>query len=322
MTSPTTNHTTITSDNPADYPFKSAAELVNELLDTLTLTSSAADVFVGQSRDYVGARIFGGQVLAQALLAASHTLPMDKPCHSMHGYFLRGGDVTRPVSYQVRRLRDGRSLSAREVVAVQYKDDGSESVIFSMNASFALAEDGLDYHGVMPSYPDPDYLPNEQQLKTKTLPNIPPALRSRFMRQRHVEIRPVAPRDLINPAPMRPKQAIWLRVNELHERPIATQQALLAFASDFYLVGTAMMPHGVSFMTRGLQAASIDHSIHFHRPFDMNDWLLYDMWSDTSSRSKGLNHGQFWQAGKLVATVQQEGLMRLHQDPNKSTTDS
>jgi len=110
---------------------------------------------------------------------------------------------------------------------------------------------------------------------------------------------------------MKPKQANWLRIRELGNQPVAIQQALLAFSSDFYLVGTGLMSHGVSFMTSGLQAASIDHSMHFHREFDLNDWLLYDMWSDTTSNAKGLNHGQFWQDGKLVATVQQEGLMRL-----------
>ena len=113
---------------------------------------------------------------------------------------------------------------------------------------------------------------------------------------------------------MRPRQANWLRINGLKEQPVAIHQALLAFASDFYLVGTALMPHGLSFMTKGLQVASIDHSMHFHRPFDVSDWLLYDMWSDTTSHAKGLNHGQFWQDGRLVATTQQEGLMRLVDD--------
>lgn len=291
------------------------AQLVEQLLNTINLVEVAEDTFEGQSRDYVGQRIFGGQVLAQAIMAAAKTLVHDKPCHSLHGYFLRGGNIEKPVRYQVRRLRDGRSLSAREVIATQYQQDKEgnwiEQVIFSMIASFSPMEQGLDYQEDMPIYPPPEDLQTEQQLKDQWVEKIPNALKARFMRQRHIEIRPVKPRDPIHPEPMKPKQANWLRIRELGSQPVAIQQALLAFSSDFYLVGTGLMSHGISFMTQGLQAASIDHSMHFHRPFDMNDWLLYDMWSDTTSNAKGLNHGQFWQNGKLVATVQQEGLMRL-----------
>lgn len=295
---------------PVDYQ-----ALVAQLLDTLQLKKTAPDVFEGQSYDYVGKRIFGGQVLAQALMAASHTLDTVKPCHSFHSYFLRGGNINQPVIYQVRRLRDGRSLSAREITAVQYKEgiNGElvEQRIFCMMASFSPMEGGLDYQEEMPAYPPPEDLLAEQELKEQFVGNIPEALKARFMRQRHIEIKPVKPRDPINPQQIPPKQANWVCIKELGKQSIAVQQALLAFSSDFYLIGTGLMPHGISFMTKGLQAASIDHSMHFHRPFDMNDWLLYDMWSDTSANSKGLNHGQFWQDGKLVATVQQEGLMRL-----------
>ncbi|MGP4714028.1 MULTISPECIES: acyl-CoA thioesterase [unclassified Psychrobacter] len=291
------------------------AKLIDELLETVALTEVSPDVFEGKSHDYVGSRIFGGQVLAQAIMAAAHTLGEDKPCHSLHGYFLRGGDINQSVIYQVRRLRDGRSLSAREVTAIQYKEVKGrapvEQVIFSMIASFSPMEGGLEYQEDMPVYPPPEDLLSEQDLKEEYVGKVPEALKARFMRRRHVEIKQVKPRDPINPEPSKPKQANWLRIRELGNQPIAIQQALLAFSSDFYLVGTGLMSHGVSFMTKGLQAASIDHSMHFHRPFDLNNWLLYDMWSDTTSNAKGLNHGQFWQDGSLVATVQQEGLMRL-----------
>ena len=291
------------------------SQLIDELLATIALIEVTPDVFEGKSHDYVGSRIFGGQVLAQAIMAAAHTLDQDKPCHSLHGDFLRGGDINQPVIYQVRRLRDGRSLSAREVTAIQYKEVRGkapiEQVIFSMIASFSPMEDGLAYQEDMPVYPPPEDLLTEQDLKEEYVGKVPDALKARFMRRRHVEIKPVKPRNPINPEPMKPKQANWLRIRELGNQPVAIQQALLAFSSDFYLVGTGLMSHGVSFMTSGLQAASIDHSMHFHREFDLNDWLLYDMWSDTTSNAKGLNHGQFWQDGKLVATVQQEGLMRL-----------
>lgn len=300
------------------------ATLIDQLIRTVTLNETAPDVFEGQSYDYVGARIFGGQVLAQAVMAAAHTLETDKPCHSLHGYFLRGGDIRQPVIYQVRRLRDGRSLSAREVTATQYKTDKDgeqvEQVIFSMIASFSPMEEGLDYQERMPVYPPPEDLLSEQELKQGYVEGVPESLKSRFMRRRHVEIKPVQPRDPINPEPMKPKQANWVRIRKLGAQPIAIQQALLAFSSDFYLVGTGLMSHGISFMTNGLQAASIDHSMHFHRAFDLNEWLLYDMWSDTTSNAKGLNHGQFWQDGKLVATVQQEGLMRLRMPQPSLTT--
>ncbi|WP_296210179.1 acyl-CoA thioesterase II [Psychrobacter sp. UBA3480] len=290
-------------------------QLIDELLATIALIEVTPDVFEGKSHDYVGSRIFGGQVLAQAIMAAAHTLDKDKPCHSLHGYFLRGGDINQPVIYQVRRLRDGRSLSAREVTAIQYKEVRGkppvEQVIFSMIASFSPMEDGLEYQEDMPVYPPPEDLLTEQDLKEENVGKVPEALKARFMRRRHVEIKPVKPRNPISPEPMKPKQANWLRIRELGNQPVAVQQALLAFSSDFYLVGTGLMSHGVSFMTSGLQAASIDHSMHFHRDFDLNKWMLYDMWSDTTSNAKGLNHGQFWQDGKLVATVQQEGLMRL-----------
>ncbi len=291
------------------------AQLISELLATVTLIEVSPDVFEGKSHDYVGARIFGGQVLAQAIMAAAHTLDEDKPCHSLHGYFLRGGDIDQPVIYQVRRLRDGRSLSARQVTAIQYKQARGkppvEQVIFSMITSFSSLEEGLEYQEDMPAYPPPEDLATEQELKEDYVGKVPDALKSRFMRHRHVEIKPVKSRDPIHPEPMKPKQANWLRIPELGKQPIAIQQALLAFSSDYYLVGTGLMSHGISFMTSGLQAASIDHSMHFHRNFDLNEWLLYDMWSDTTSNAMGLNHGQFWQDGRLVATVQQEGLMRL-----------
>ncbi|UNU72544.1 acyl-CoA thioesterase II [Moraxella nasovis] len=294
----------------------SSENLTAQLLKTITLTKTDEDVFVGQSFDYVGPRIFGGQVLAQAIIAASQTLEVNKPCHSLHGYFLRGGDIRYPVTYQVRRLRDGRSLSAREVTAIQYiphahSGELVEQVIFSMLASFSPMEEGLDYQTTMPDYPTPDTLKTEQELKLDYLDQVPDALKSRFMRQRHVEIKPISPQNPIKPTPAQPRQANWLRIANLQDQPLAVHQALLAFSSDFYLVGTGLMSHGLSFMTKGLQMASIDHAMHFHRPFKLNDWLLYEMWSDTTSHAKGLNHGQFWQDGKLVATTQQEGLMRL-----------
>lgn len=290
-----------------------AQNLLDELLSALTLTKIAPDTFEAPSFDFVGARVFGGQVLSQALMAGALTLDVDKPCHSLHGYFLTGGDIRYPVVYQVRRLRDGRSLSARQIVAVQYVPDGDgvkEQVIFSMMASFSPMEGGLDYQGNMPAYPNPHLLKDEQALKSAYIAGVPDYLQARFLKERHIQIRPISPRHPLTPAPAMPRQANYLRVNPLCDQPFIVHQALLAFASDYYLVGTGLMSHGLSYASRGLQIASIDHSMHFHRPFDVSKWLLYEMWSDTTSHAKGLNHGQFWQDGNLVATTQ-EGLMRM-----------
>ena len=229
----------------------SDSELVAQLLETLTLVPYEEGVFIGQSHDYVGARIFGGQVLAQALMAASHTVDSARACHSLHGYFLRGGDIKKPVFYRVERLRDGHSLSARQVTATQMDNANQPKVIFTMLASFAPYEQGLEYQAPMPQYPAPDMLLTEQQLKDQVVGKIPDALKARFMRKRHIEIKPVEPRDPIHPQPITPKQANWLRIPKLGNQSIHIQQALMAFSSDFYLVGTGLMSHGVSFMTEG-----------------------------------------------------------------------
>lgn len=294
---------------------KSAEQLVDELLQTLTLTQVDDGVFVGRSDDYVGVRIFGGQVLAQALMAGANTLATAKPCHSLHGYFLRAGNIDYPVHYEVLCLRDGRSLSARQITAVQYIQ-GVRQVIFVMLASFAPMDKlGLDYQKTMPNYPSPDGLSDEQTLKQHYVDSLPTNLQARFLRQRPILIKPVAPCNPFDRVPCTPHQAVWLTIPKLDEQTAIIHQALLVFASDFHLAGTGLMGHGLTYLTQGLQVASIDHSIHFHRPFDMGQWLLYDMWSDSTSFDKGLNHGQFWQAGNLIATTQQEGLMRLRSKP-------
>lgn len=287
--------------------------LIVELLSALQLKETAPDVFEAPSFDFVGSRVFGGQVLAQAVLACAKTLPTDKPCHSFHGYFLRGGDIRYPIVYQVRRLRDGRSLSARQVVAVQYLPNGDgfkEQVIFSMIASFSPMEGGLDYQQSMPDYPSPETLKDEQDMKQQYLADIPKALHERYLKPRHILIRPIEPRHPMTPKPALPKQAVWLKI-DIDEQPIAIHQALLAFASDYHLAATALIPHGLTYGTPNLQLASIDHAMHFHREVDVREWLLYEMWSDTASHAKGLNHGRFWQNEQLVASTQQEGLIRV-----------
>lgn len=299
----------------ADFPQKTNRELVCDLLTTLTLMPINNDVFRGESMDYVGPRVFGGQVLGQALMSASMTISDGKPCHSLHAYFLLGGDIRYPVFYEVTRLRDGKNLSARQVRAYQ-EYEGKTHTIFVMMASFAHLEGGLDHHNPMPAYPHFETLSDEQSLKNQYFNEVPESLHKQFARRRHILVKPVHPQNPVKPTPTEPKQAIWCCVPELGMQSVAVQQALLAFMSDYYLVTTGLLPHGVNMITRGLQIASIDHSIHFHRPFDVEKWLLYDMKSDTTSHAKGLNFGQFWQDGKLVATTHQEGLMRLNRIPN------
>lgn len=291
---------------------KTPEQLLDELLAIVELEKLEEDLYRGISRDFVGKRVFGGQVLAQALMAASQSA--DRPCHSIHAYFLRGGDIRAPIVYQVKRLRDGRSILAREVDAIQHGH-----IIFSAIASFAAVEEGLDFQTDMPEAPAPDDLKNEAELLAAVEQFIPKSIRARVMRKRHVEIKPTVVRNPFSPQPEAPHQAVWLRVADAAKKvpkDIKVQQALMAFYSDFMLLGTSLMPHGLSFWsTSNLQAATIDHSIHFHRAFDVTDWVLHDMHCHTTSRTHSLNRGTLWQGGKLVASTQQEGLIRLRDDP-------
>ena len=231
--------------------------------------------FEGPSFDYVGPRVFGGQVLAQALLAGANTLTIDKPCHSLHGYFFYEVAIfvyQSSIKYAacvmdaVYQLEKSLRCNMCQPPTKNGNHTTNEQVIFSMIASFSPMEGGLDYQETMPDYPPPESLKTEQELKADYLHKIPEPLKARFMRQRHVEIRPVTPRDPVTPKPERPRQANWVRIADIGEQPVAIHQALLAFVSDYYLVSTGLMSHGLSLMTQGLQMASIDHSIHFHRP--------------------------------------------------------
>lgn len=289
----------------------SPAQTLLAMLD-LQKNPAATDEFIGSSYDFVGRRIFGGQVLAQALMASS--LTTDKPCHSLHAYFLVGGDIRYPVHYEVLRLRDGRSLSARQITAVQYIN-GARQVIFGMLSSHAPMQEAhyqnsLTYQKSMPSYPKPETLKTEQQLKQEQIHSIAPENQERFLREREVLIKPINPKDPVHPHPTIPRQAVWLCVPDIKDQPIAIHQALLAFSSDYYLIGTSLLSHGLTYQSPNMQMASIDHSLHFHRPFDISQWLLYDMKSDVTGYDRGLNLGQFWQDGALVASASQEGLIR------------
>ncbi len=290
----------------------SKLQLTKELLDVLTLEKIEEDFYRGQSRNFVGNRVFGGQVLGQALRAASLTTD-GRPAHSLHAYFLNAGDIAAPIVYHVDRLRDGRSFVSRQVRAVQYG-----KVIFTMLASFAPIEEGLNFQVDMPLVPEAESLKTEQELKAMIAPFMPEKMRATIMRERQVEIRPINPTNPFAPVPEVPKRAHWMRVpTRLPDDP-NLHQAIIAFSSDFSLMGTGLMPHGISFMTTSLQAASIDHSMYFHRPARADEWLLYDMDATVTANARGMNFGRMWQDGQLVISTNQEGLMRLR-EPSRSS---
>ena len=288
-------------------------DVLAELLDLLRLERIEQDLFRGQSQDLGWGNVFGGQVLGQALSAAEQTVPEDRVVHSMHGYFLRTGNAKKPIVYEVDRIRDGKSFTTRRVVAIQ---DGH--AIFSMSSSFQRVEPGFEHHATMPEAHGPEGLPSELELARKFAKHIPESMRSQATCDRPIEVRHVEPFDPLAPAVRPPTRMVWYRaVGELPERP-SVHQYLLAYASDFNLLGVAMQPHGVSWMIPGMQVASLDHAIWFHRPFRMDEWLLYVLDSPSASGARGLSRGQFFtQDGRLVASTAQEGLMRRHESAKR-----
>lgn len=284
-------------------------KLTQELVDLLTLEKIEEHIFRGKSMNLVGKRVFGGQVLGQALRAASYTT--DRPAHSLHAYFLFGGDINAPIIYEVEKLRDGKSFVSRQVRAMQHG-----RLIFTAMVSFAQPEEGLNYQIAEPEYPAVDALKNEAELKMKLVEFVPENVRASFMRDRHVEIRPVMPVNPFQPQPEAPFYAHYLRTHDqldMQVDEIALHQSIAAFYSDFTLMTTALRPHGLSYLTPSLQCASIDHAMYFHKPFRVDDWMLYDMEATISNSSRGLNFGRMWQNGELVCSTTQEGLIRLRE---------
>jgi len=281
---------------------------LDDLLRLLDLEPLEVNLFRGQSRDLGGKAVFGGQVIGQALVAASRTVEGRLP-HSLHAYFLRPGDMARPIVYEVDRVRDGKSFTARRVQAIQ----GGE-VLLSMICSFQVPEPGFEHQAPMPEVPAPESLRPQRELVKEWLaavPQVPPRIREAFERRTAVEFRPVEPRNPLVPMVDPPRQSFWVRSNgPLPDAPLL-HACVLAYASDFSLLSTALRPHGVSWLTPGLAVASIDHALWFHRPFRVDDWLLYAMDSPTAQGGRGLSRGQFFdRAGRLVVSVAQESLMR------------
>jgi acyl-CoA thioesterase-2 len=280
--------------------------LLGDLVDLLALERLDRDLFRGRSQDLGWGAIFGGQVLGQALSAATQTVAAERHVHSLHGYFLRAGDVARPILYQVERLRDGTSFSARRATAIQ-----EGQAIFSLEASFQVEETGFDHQDAMPEVPAPEALRSERDMALAVADRLPEPLRVRATAERPIEIRPVEVRDPLHPVPGAPRRHLWYRtIDALPDDP-SLHRYLLAYASDFSLLGTSMDPHGVSWLTPGMQVASLDHAMWFHRPFRVDEWLLYAIESPSASGARGLVRGRFFdRAGRLVATCAQEGLIR------------
>ncbi len=280
--------------------------VLKDLIDLLALERIDRDLFRGKSQDLGWGAIFGGQVFAQALSAATQTLGSARPVHSAHGYFLRAGELDRPIVYQVDRLRDGKSFSTRRVVALQEGE-----AIFSLAASFQIEEPGLEHQDAIPQVPPPDSLISEREYVLSLADKLPDVVRARATARSPIEIRPVEARNPLAPTVRAPSRRLWYRVIDRVPDDPALHRYLLAYASDFSFLGTALDPHGVSWLTGGMQVASLDHAMWFHRSFRVDDWLLYDVESPTASGARGLVRGRFFdRTGRLVASAVQEGLIR------------
>lgn len=280
---------------------------VEELLSLLQLDRIEDNFFRGESRDIGTRYVFGGQVLGQALSAAQQTVEGGRGAHSLHAYFLRAGDIAQPILYHVERTRDGGSFSMRRVTAIQHGQP-----IFIFTASFQIEEAGVEHQLPMPTVPRPDDLEPTVALPAAELARLPPKLQRWFGRSGPFEFRHVYPRDELNPPKRPPFQQVWFRLSQKIPENPALQRALLAYASDFHLIGTTMFPHGISFLQRNVQVASLDHAMWFHRPFSVDEWLLYSCDSPTAQGARGLARGMIYsEDGRLVASTAQEGLIRL-----------
>ncbi len=281
--------------------------VLQQLVELLDIKAIETNVFLGRSHDLGFGHLFGGQVLGQSLMAASRTVEADRICHSLQGYFLRAGNPLDSIYYEVDLIRSGRSFSTRRVVAKQ-----GGLAIFSMSASFQPIEAGLEHQSTMPAVPGPDGILSDLDLVRKNQDRLPPELREKFTAERAIEIRVIDPVDPWAPAKRPPFKHAWMRAKGKLPSDPQIHQAMLAYASDFGLAGTSLLPHGYTFYQQAVQVVSLDHCMWFHRPVQFDEWVLHAMESPSATGSRGLNRGQiFAKNGSLVASVAQEGLMRM-----------
>lgn len=277
-----------------------------DLIHLLGLERIEDNIYRGESRDIGSSQVFGGQVLGQALSAAAHTVE-DRQAHSLHGYFLRRGDMQAPIVYEVDRARDGGSFSVRRVVAIQHGRP-----ILNLAASFQKREEGIEHQAAMPEVEGPEGLADLTEIPDDVQQRIPEKMRRFLTNKRPFEFRPVEPVDFSNPGKRAPQKNVWIKAADALPDDVKLHQNLLAYVSDYELLGTATLPHGLPFVSGMVQMASLDHALWFHRPFRIDEWLLYTMDSPNASGARGLARGQFFtREGLLVASTAQEGLVRL-----------
>jgi acyl-CoA thioesterase II len=278
---------------------------LDQLLAILDIETLEENLFRGVSPQAGWQRVFGGQVIGQALVAAYRTVD-GRAAHSLHAYFLRAGDPAVPIIYSVDRIRDGGSFSTRRVVAVQHGQ-----AIFSMAASFHKPEPGLTHQIKMPNVPPPDTLPSEAELKERLIDRLPPQVRTYWERERPIELRPVDITRYLSQEKRAATQQVWIRANGTLGDDLALNQCVLAYASDFTLLDTALIAHGRFIFDPSLMLASLDHAIWFHRQFRADEWLLYAQDSPSSGGGRAFCRGSlFTLSGELVASTAQEGLVR------------
>lgn len=284
------------------------SQVLTDLLSLLKLESIEQGLYRGQSQDLGFKAVFGGQVMGQALSAAKETLPEERKIHSFHSYFLRPGDASKPIVYEVENLRDGKSFSTRRVSAIQFGKP-----IFYMTASFQIEEQGFTHQVAMPDVPGPDELVSDLDFYQQHAAQIPERLRSKFICEKPIDMRAVDFQNPFVPQVSAAKRYVWFKANGVMPDDIRVHKYLLAYASDFNFLPTALQPHGRSFMEPQMQVATIDHAMWFHRDFRFDDWLLYVVDSPAASGGRGLVQGQFFSRdGSLVATTIQQGVIREH----------
>lgn len=280
---------------------------VQDLLDVLKLEPLEVNLFRGRSPQVGWQRVFGGQVIAQALTAACQTLDVaSRPPHSLHGYFILPGDPKVPIIYEVERIRDGRSFTTRRVKAIQHG-----SAIFVMSVSFHNDEPGLEHQATMPDVPGPDDLPSENEIKERVLPLMPDPVRRYYERERPIELRPVEYARYLGKKFEHGRYNVWIRTTGRLPDAVPIHHCVLAYASDMMLLDAALVPHGRTVFEPGIMAASLDHALWFHRPFRADEWMLYAQDSPNLAGARGFSRGLiFARDGRLVASVAQEGLLR------------
>lgn len=282
------------------------SQVLNELSALLKLETIDPGLYRGQSQDLGFRALFGGQVMGQALSAAQETITDKRLVHSLHSYFLRPGDASKPVIYQVESIRDGGSFSTRRVKALQ-----NGKVIFYMTASFQVEEEGFSHQDKMPDIDGPDGIPSYHDFIVEHQELLPQNLREIFLAEKPIEIRPVEQYNWVSPERTDAKMHTWLKANGDLPDDLRIHTCMLAYASDFHFLPTALLSHGVSHWSPNFQIATIDHTVWFHRPFRFDDWLLYCMDSPSASNGRGLVKGQiFNRQGELVASTMQEGVIR------------